>query len=166
MHMQLKYILNNPFEYVLVILNTMTAKGAQFIYQLCTGDELMCHAKTTVYPIISYIYSIILFFSVFMEDKEKEKKIELNLARKIWVALIMIGTGLLIVTAIYIQWTSLWEVGKDSILGIQGRYFIPVAALLIFLVNKTKIETNPKLLMNILILMQIPVICQIMNVFV
>ena len=163
---QLKYILNNPFEYVLVILNTMTAKGAQFIYQLCTGDELMCHAKTTVYPIISYIYSIILFFSVFMEDKEKEKKIELNLARKIWVALIMIGTGLLIVTAIYIQWTSLWEVGKDSILGIQGRYFIPVAALLIFLVNKTKIETNPKLLMNILILMQIPVICQIMNVFV
>ena len=163
---QLKYILNNPFEYVLVILNTMTAKGAQFIYQFCTGDELMCHAKTTVYPIISYIYSIILFISVFMEDKEKEKKIELNLARKIWVALIMIGTGLLIVTAIYIQWTSLWEVGKESILGIQGRYFIPVAALLIFLVNKTKIETNPKLLMNILILMQIPVICQIMNVFV
>ena len=161
---QLQYILNHPFEYILVILNTMTAKGAQFIYQLCTGDELMCHAKTTVYPIISYIYSVILFLSVFME--EKKEKIELNLARKIWIGLIMFGTGILIVTAIYIQWTSLWEVGKDSILGIQGRYFIPVAALLIFLVNKTKFETNPKTLINILIIMQMPVICQIMNVFV
>lgn len=161
---QLKFILSHPFQYVLIILNTMTAKGAQFIYQLCTGDELMCHAKTTVYPIISYIYSIILFLSVFME--EKKEKIELNLARKIWIFLIMFGTGLLICTAIYIQWTSLWEVGKDSILGIQGRYFIPVVALLIFFINKTKFETNPKTLINILIIMQLPVICQIMNVFV
>lgn len=161
---QLKFILNHPFKYVLVILNTMTAKGAQFIYQLCTGDELMCHAKTTVYPIISYIYSIILFLSVFIE--EMKEKIEVSLPRKIWIALIMVGTALLIVTAIYIQWTSLWEVGKDIILGIQGRYFIPVIALLIFFINKTKFETNPKILMNILIIMQLPVICQIMNVFV
>ena len=161
---QLKFILNHPFQYVLIILNTMTAKGAQFIYQLCTGDELMCHAKTTVYPIVSYIYSIILFLSVFME--EKNEKIEINLARRIWIFLIMLGTGLLICTAIYIQWTSIWEVGKDSILGIQGRYFIPVVSLLIFFVNKTKFETNPKILMNVLILMQLPVICQIMNVFI
>lgn len=161
---QLKFILNHPFEYVLVILNTMTAKGAQFIYQLCTGDELMCHAKTTVYPIISYIYSIILFLSIFME--EKKEKIEINLARKIWIFLIMLGTGILICTAIYIQWTSLWEVGKDMILGVQGRYFIPVVALLIFFINKSKFETEPKTLMNILIIMQLPVICQIMNVFV
>ena len=98
--------------------------------------------------------------------EENKKKVELNLARKIWVALIMLGTGILIVTAIYIQWTSLWEVGKDSILGVQGRYFIPVAALLIFFINKSKFETNPKILMNILIIMQLPVICQIMNVFV
>lgn len=161
---QIKYILNNPFEYILVILNTMTAKGAQFIYQLCTGDELMCHAKTTVYPIVSYIYSIVLFLSIFTD--EDKRKFELNLARKIWVALIMIGTGLLIVTAIYIQWTSLFEVGNDSILGIQGRYFIPVAALLIFLINKSKFETDQKNLINIMIIMQLPVICQIMNVFV
>lgn len=161
---QLKYILNHPLKYICVILNTMTAKGAQFIFQLCTGDELMCHAKTTVYPILSYIYSMILFLSVFME--EKNEKIEINLARKIWISLIMIGTGLLIVTAIYIQWTSLWEIGKDSILGIQGRYFIPVVALLIFLVNKTKFETNPKILINTLIILQLPIICQIMQVFI
>lgn len=161
---QTKYILNHPFQYILVILNTMTEKGAQYIFQLCTGDELMCHAKTTVYPIVSYIYSIILFLSVFME--EKKEKIELNLLRKIWIFLIMLGTGLLIVTAIYIQWTSLWEVGNDMILGIQGRYFIPIAALLIFLINKSKFETNPKTLINILIIMQLPVLCQIMQVFI
>ena len=161
---QIKYILNNPFEYILVILNTMTAKGAQYIYQLCTGDELMCHAKTTVYPIISYIYSIVLFLSVF--TYEENTKIEINLPRKIWTALIMIGTGVLIVTAIYIQWTSLFEVGKDMILGIQGRYFIPVVALLIFIINKSKFETDQRNLINIMIIMQLPVICQIMNVFI
>ena len=36
----------------------MTAKGAQFIYQLCTGDELMCHAKTTIYPIAQNEYFV------------------------------------------------------------------------------------------------------------
>ena len=142
----------------------MTAKGAQFIYQLCTGDELMCHAKTTIYPIVSYIISIALLLALL--TNEDGKTVEVNSLRKFWVGLIMFGTSLLIVTAIYIQWTSLFEVGKDMILGIQGRYFIPVAALAIFVINKTKLETNQKLLLNTVILMQLPVLCQIMNVFV
>lgn len=161
---QVTYILEHPIKYVLVIMETMTQKGAQYIYQLTTGDELMCHAKTTIYPIVSYIISIALLLALL--TNEDGRTVEVNSLRKFWVGLIMFGTSLLIVTAIYIQWTSLFEVGKDMILGIQGRYFIPVAALAIFVINKTKLETNQKLLLNTVILMQLPVLCQIMNVFV
>ena len=164
---QLKFILNNPFEYCMIIMRTLTQKGAQYIYQLCTGDELMCHAKTTVYPIISYIISICLLMSLFVN--EEKQKLQINTLRKVWIGLIMFGTSILIVTAIYIQWTSLAGIGKignEIILGIQGRYFIPVIALSIFILNKTKLETNEKHLITGVILMQLPVLFQIMNVFV
>lgn len=161
---QIEFILKNPFEYCGIIIRTIAQKGDWFIFQLCTGNELMCHAKTTVYPIISYIISIVLVMSLFINEEEKE--LEVNTLRKLWVGLIILGTSLLIVTAIYIQWTSLFEVGKEIISGIQGRYFIPVVAILIFIVNKTKIETNKKCLFTIVILMQLPILYQIMNVFI
>lgn len=163
---QLKYILMNPFEYCGIITRTITQNGAKYIYQLCTGNELMCHAKTTVYPIISYITSIVLFMSLFIN--QDNKIIEVNTVRKIWVSLIILGTSLLIMTAIYIQWTSLPGIGKignEIIEGIQGRYFIPVVLLLIFIVNETKLDINQKILITTIILIQLPVLCQIMNVF-
>ena len=58
------------------------------------------------------------------------------------------------------------EVGKDIIEGIQGRYFIPVVSILIFIINKTKIETNKKYLFTTIILMQLPILYQIMNIFI
>lgn len=163
---QLRYILMNPFEYCAILTRTFCEKGAQYIYQLCTGDELMCHAKTTVYPVISYVISIVLFMSLF--TNENGKNLEVNTLRKIWVSLIIFGTCILIATAIYIQWTSLPGIGKignEVVKGIQGRYFIPVVLLLIFVANKTKLSTNQKVLITTVILMQLPVICQIMNVF-
>lgn len=163
---QLRYILMNPFEYCAILTRTFCEKGAQYIYQLCTGDELMCHAKTTVYPVISYVISIVLFMSLF--TNEDDRNLEVNTLRKIWVSLIVFGTCILIATAIYIQWTSLpgiGEIGNEVVKGIQGRYFIPVVLLLIFIANKTKLSTNQKVLITTVILMQLPVICQIMNVF-
>lgn len=163
---QLRYILMNPFEYCAILTRTFCEKGAQYIYQLCTGDELMCHAKTTVYPVISYIISIVLFMSLF--TNEDDRNLEVNTLRKIWVYLIVFGTCILIATAIYIQWTSLpgiGKVGEEVIKGIQGRYFIPIALLLIFIANKTKLSTNRKVLITTVILMQLPIICQIMEIF-
>lgn len=163
---QLKYILTNPFEYCAIITRTICKDGDKFIYQLSTGNELMCHAKTTIYPVISYIVNIALFMSLF--TNEDDKKLEVNTLRKIWVSLIILGTSILIITAIYIQWTSLpgiGGIGNEVIKGIQGRYFIPVVLLLIFIANKTKLNTNQKVLITTVILMQLPVICQIMNVF-
>ena len=108
--------------------------------------------------------SIALLLSLF--TNEDDKKVEINPLRVFWIGLIMFGTSLLIATAIYIQWTSLFEVGKDIVLGIQGRYFIPITALMIFIVNKTRLETNSRYLVTTVILMQLPILCQIMNVFI
>lgn len=163
---QLKFILKNPFQYCAILVRTIAQKGDDFIYQLCTGNELMCHAKTTVYHIISYIISVVLLISLFTNEEDKE--LEVDELRRIWVGLIILGTSLLIFTAIYIQWTSLPEVGGIGykiVQGVQGRYFIPVVALLIFVVNKSKMETNQKILLWMTVLMQLPILFQIINIF-
>lgn len=161
---QLKFILINPIEYIIIILRTIVSKGDYFIYQLSTGNELMCHAKTTIYPIISYVFTVVLLISLFINDDNE--MFEINNIKRILVYLIMAGTSFLIVTAIYIQWTSLFGIGNYIILGIQGRYFIPIVTLLIFVINKSKILTDSRGLINITILMQLPVLCQIMDVFI
>ena len=46
----------------------------------------------------------------------------------------------LIFTSLYVQWTT---IGSESILGVQGRYFIPILPLLMLLIgNDIKIKSG------------------------
>lgn len=163
---QVKFILDDPLKYFLIVLHTMEEKGTDYIYQFTTGYELMCHGKTQIYPIISYLISIAVIISFFINDEKEEKKLEINILRKILVWLIVLGTCALIITAIYVQWTSLFEIGRYMVAGLQGRYFIPVALVLIFVINSIKIEMKKEGLISFLVIMQLPVLGLIMSTFV
>ena len=52
--------------------------------------------------------------------------------QKIWNFLIVVGTALLIIGAMYISWTG---VGAEVVEGVQGRYFIPLLPLLLLCVS-------------------------------
>ena len=69
-------------------------------------------------------------------------------------------------TAIYVQWTSLFEIGRYMIAGLQGRYFIPVALLLIFVIDTIKLDIKKENLISFLTIMQLPILGLIMNTFV
>ena len=161
---QVKFILNNPLKYSLILLHTLEEKGTDYIYQFTTGYELVCHGKTMIYPIISYIISIITILAIFVNEDKNDTK--LNTLRKILVWLIILGTSLLIMTAIYVQWTSLFEIGRYMIAGLQGRYFIPVALLLIFVIDTIKLDIKKENLISFLTIMQLPILGLIMNTFV
>lgn len=161
---QVKFILENPLKYCLIMMQTYLNEGANYIFQLTTGYELLCDSRVLIYTPISYIISIILMLALLINEKESENK--LGILRKVLIILILIGTILVISTAIYVQWTSMFEVGYPVILGIQGRYFIPIVALLIFLIDNIKINLEKEKLINGIILMQLPVIFLIMNAFV
>lgn len=163
---QVEFILKDPLKYFLITLHTMEEKGTDYIYQFTTGYELMCHGKTEIYPIISYLLSVAVILSFFINDDKEVKELKINNLRKVLIWLIVLATCALIVTAIYVQWTSLMEIGRYMIAGIQGRYFIPVALLLIFVINSIKLDMKKEGLISFLIIMQLPVLGLVMSTFV
>lgn len=82
--------------------------------------------------IVIDLFVVALAISPFLEKSETEY----NKFEKIWSFLIYVGTYLLIILAAYLSWTT---VGKDTVMGVQGRYFIPILALpLLCLCNKNR----------------------------
>ena len=84
---------------------------------------------------------------------------------KIIITLVILAIIALIFTSLYVQWTT---VGSKSILGIQGRYFIPILPLAAILIgsvikveNKYKDENIIKTIAITGIIIQIIVIAQI-----
>ncbi len=161
---QVKFILREPLRYFLIMLHTMEEKGTDFIYQFTTGYELMCHGKTMIYPIVSYCIGIAVILSLLIQ--EEANNLEIHVFKKTLVWLIILGTIVLIATAIYVQWTSLFEIGRYMIAGIQGRYFIPVVILLIFVINSVRLNIKQENLISFLTIMQLPVLALIMSTFV
>lgn len=161
---QIKFILENPFTYIIIMLRTMFSSGHVNIFQLTTGYELLCHGQITAHGIVSYIIGIVCLISLLINEEESE--LEINNIKKTLVYLIIFGTIVLMVTALYIQWTSLFEIGRHVILGIQGRYFIPIVALIIFVTGKIKIvNLNKNSLINVILAMQVPMFCQLLCYF-
>ena len=160
---QVEFILQDPIRYCLIMIETLEEKGTDYIYQLVTGNELLSNGKTIVFSIVSYTISIILMLSLFVVDEDKNVKVDF--LRKLMVYGIILGIIVLIITAIYIQWTSLFEIGRRIVAGIQGRYFIPVVAMGIFVIDGVNLKMKRENLIYMLSLLQFPIFFLIMNTF-
>ena len=98
-------------------------------------------------------FLLLLIISPFLGEYEKEKYF--NKLEKLLSVLIYIGTYILIFIAFYFTWTT---PGWDTVFGIQGRYFIPIAAtLLLPLAKDTRIIKGKNLVYYI------PMICVLLN---
>lgn len=160
---QVKFILQNPIKYIFIIIQTYLNTGSSLIFQSTTGYELLCDSRVQVYTPISYIYSVLLILGLFV--KEDEKTISLDKRKKCFVWVVIVGTIILITTAIYVQWTSMFEIGYSTVLGLQGRYFIPIYALLIFTIDYFNIEMKKEKVFKINIVLQIIIIFLIMQAY-
>lgn len=150
---QVKYILEDPLRYIFIMIQTYLNSGGNLIFQSTTGYELLCDSRVLVYQPVSYILSILIILGLFIKDEGEFANT--NKLQKNFVWLVILGTIILITTAIYIQWTSMFEIGFPSVLGLQGRYFIPIYALLIFTINKFSIDLKKEQILNVNLIMQI-----------
>lgn len=160
---QVKFILQNPFKYIFIMIQTYLNTGSNLIFQSTTGYELLCDSRVQVYTPISYIYSIILILGIFV--KEDENIIQIDKRKKNFVCIIILGTIILITTAIYVQWTSMFEIGYPTVLGLQGRYFIPIYALFIFVIDYFKVDMKKEKIFTINMLLQLIIIFLIMQAY-
>lgn len=118
---QFVFIIYHPLLYAKIIINTLVSNTVSYM-QSFTGVLGWLDTPLPSYIVLSYF--IMLFLAALNGD------IKIKMKNKFILLLIFLFTVLVIITALYMTWTL---VGGPIILGVQGRYFIPIA-LLFFLV--------------------------------
>ena len=114
----------------------MNLNGSNYLMQLF-GSDLGWRELVKLYAVVPYsILAIYLFIAVTDEEiKNKFKTYQL-----VWIALVVLAVVALVFTSLYVQWTT---VGKESISGVQGRYFLPILPLVMLLLGSMiKVQTS------------------------
>lgn len=131
---QISYILHNPFEYAKICFRTLDKHAEFYIFGLM--GKFLSYYDVILYA--PYIYaSMALLCILLFGNSEKEKIFEIK--SKVLMGIIFSSIVVLILTSIYVQWTSLKYKYID---GVQGRYFIPIILLLGLILSNKKIKVN------------------------
>lgn len=131
---QLKFILSNPFNFLQVIFNSISYHIEEYTFSLF-GRSVAGTGTTSVL----YIFACICIFVSFIL---KQKETIPSYFFKVLTILVVLAITGLMFCSLYLQWTP---VGKETIDGVQGRYFLPYIILipLAFLkVNKKRENSN------------------------
>jgi len=136
---QMQYILNSPFHFIALIVKNMFTNLDVYLGQLSTFGWLSYNTN-----ILMPLTPIYLFLIYILSSGEAEFKP----TSKLVIVLSILAKIFLISTALYLGFSG---VASNSILGIQGRYFIPVLLLIPMLFTKklTLIEEGELLSINI-----------------
>ncbi|WP_394818631.1 DUF2142 domain-containing protein [Sorlinia euscelidii] len=123
-HGQIQYLLHHPLQFPGTMLRTFHLQGQhlseQFIGVLGWLDTFLPRA----FYVASVIFALILL--AFYLPKIRQSAWETR--RVVMTLTVVICATILVCISLYVIWTI---VGQDEIIGLQGRYFIPVAAFLI-----------------------------------
>ena len=157
---QIKGMIANPIGYFKTLKFTLSKMSEIYLYQMI-GNSLgwLCIGVKNIW-ITAYL--IVMLASCFIE----KNKVTLETWQKILGSLIAIGISLLIMTGMYITWTG---VGNAIIDGVQGRYFIPVAIIVLLCLckkdNYIKIKHIEYKLPIVLCLLNLPALSAIYHAF-
>lgn len=156
---QIKNIIKNPTTFIRVLFNSIKEDAEAYVFTFI-GSSLGW-LNININNLIICMFLLLLIVTPFLE-KNKE---EFNFAFRIWNILIFASISILIILGLYLGWSP---VGWYKAIGIQGRYFIPCAILvLLSFTSKTKnIEFNNidiKLLFTVFILNTLTIIQVIEN---
>lgn len=132
--LKLMTLLSNPFEYIQKVFYTIGLKGNQYFLSLF-GGQLEWGEMIRI-EIIPFVIAAIAIMAAISEEKIKT---ELHKFQKIVIAAIILIITVLIFTSLYIQWSDNDLLYID---GVQGRYFLPILPLLLFLVGGLKVKSN------------------------
>lgn len=126
-------IIKNPIEYIEKIIYTISQNFNDYIWSALGGQlEWLEQVKLNVIPYI--LLGLIGIVTV----GDKKLKNRFTTSQKILICLIILAITGLIFTSIFLQWTT----NKTQINGVQGRYFLPIFPLILFLVGNIKLQTS------------------------
>lgn len=159
---QKEFIFSHPFEYLKIFFRTFITSFVNYIYQFTTGKTTMCHNAILVDNVVSLFYFVVLVSTLFLD----ENKIELSKKAKTLIGTICFLVVFIIITSLYVQWTATKKgIGHPYVDGVQGRYFIPLAVLAIFIKSKPISKLNKDFLWSSVLLINLGIMLKICNVF-
>ncbi|MGH1328486.1 DUF2142 domain-containing protein [Bacillus wiedmannii] len=130
---QISYMLNHPLEALKVFIRSFDHGLDEWFEMYNTFGFLSTPLKG-----ILYLYPIVFVLIAIMDQKEGIPK--LDWMKKWGLRFCSISVILLVMLSIYMTWTT---VGFPYVVGIQGRYFIPIIPLILLLIQqhfKIKVE--------------------------
>ena len=123
---QIRFILLHPLSYAIILLKTLIIKLPRLIITMVG----VLGWQDTPLDFCTYIlYPVILYISMFYNNIE----FELNKFQKIVVILTLISGIIITFTSLYIMWSP---VENGVILGLNGKYFIPLLIPALLLLKK------------------------------
>lgn len=129
---QIASILHDPLGYVQVLLRTLRVQGRTLLEQMMGIGMGVGGVRNS--RLLTYGYLLLIgLTAVFCR---RGGQTQLRQSRDGWLALLSaFGVALLTCTALYVQWTA---PGNSTIMGLQGRYFLPVLYLVSIAVQQCR----------------------------
>jgi uncharacterized membrane protein len=117
---QLRYILSSPMNWPRVFANAVFTQSLKFYNQF----NLLNGTEDTSLGIFGLVQSVaVLLFAWSGSDDVSQK---MKTWHKWLILLVMIAASMFVMVSLYLFWTP---VGDPNIVGLQGRYFIPIITL-------------------------------------
>ena len=135
------WIYTNPIGYLIVLFRTTVNSGYSYIENMFAG-HFLCHNQVNPYAIVPLTYLIIVGCA-FLQDENKEKT---TMMQKIITTCIILASYVLISTSMYVYNTA-YKAG--TIIGVQGRYLVPLLMLAVLFGNNKKLNIEEHKLTNI-----------------
>lgn len=123
----LGFAFQHPFQTLIIFLNTIQAFGEGWLYQMIGGS--LSGLTLPVPTWIINIFILIFFLSALSRADMEDHLLPIHRGYflSIFSAVLLLGMA-----SMFLGWTSDF---RQIILGVQGRYLIPVFPLVVFVVN-------------------------------
>ncbi len=133
---QIEYIKSNPIQTIGAFLNTYLLKSSTILVMSFVG---IFGWLDIVMPFFAYLIFGMLIYYHLQKSELLEKPMGTLAANKVYVLTALLITGYMTVS-LYVGYNV---VGSNFVEGLQGRYFIPIVALLVPLfVEREKIKNK------------------------
>ncbi len=152
---QIIYCISNPIRCVKIFIYTLSIYSTDYLTQLVGGWNTP--------TILSIVLAIVLLAVIFEKDEE-DTKYKFTKIEQVVLIIISILEFLSVFVALYIDWST---AQCNYIIGVQGRYFIPILPIFSLGINKDllKIDIKSKKVKFVLLILTIYIISIIYSVY-
>src|SRR5574344_643686 len=132
--LQLQFILTHPVSYIEILINTAIIKSGRLFI---TMIGVLGWQDTPLDFLTYMLYPVLIFLSI---GCDRDKNFVFTKSQKFLISSILSVAVFFIFTTLYLMWD---KIGAAVILGLNGKYFIPLMPLFLLLF-KNKIRKLPR----------------------